>query len=169
MPKTLNEGNMAASLRLSRGFHRLALFLAAIPLLAISGFYLILAIRSANLDQHLHQEQVELACAQDAFHRKFYGDLSKEEFDRRIAAKLAPIEEGSIKVTDPDLKKLGCANESRMVSVTEIFRANPPAEFSWIGEFSGLFVPGLGLAFGLSVALYGLVRAIGWVIGGFAA
>ena len=99
---------MDTAQRLNRGFHRLALFLAAISLLAggvVSVFFASLATSNAK---RWHDKQVALVCAQDAFYRKFYADLSREEFDRRVAAKLAPIQAGEVKVTDPDLKELGC-------------------------------------------------------------
>ena len=42
---------------------------------------------------------------------------------------------------------------------------NPP---SWLGMFLRSLGPGLGLTLAAALILYGLVRAIGWVIGGFA-
>jgi hypothetical protein len=107
---------MSASQRVSRGFHRLGLFLAAIPMVLGVFASLYIASETANGAKRWHDEQATLVCAQDAFHRKFYADLSREEFDRRIAAKLAPIEAGDVRVTDPDLF-------ARRVSVLEIFRA----------------------------------------------
>jgi hypothetical protein len=92
---------MAASQRLSRGFHRLALFLAAIPLVVGSIASLYIASDAASSAKLWHDEQAALACAQDAFHKKFYADLSREEFDRRIAAKLAPVEAGGHHTDEP--------------------------------------------------------------------
>jgi hypothetical protein len=57
---------MATSQRLSRGFHRLALFLAAIPLLVGGIGSTFFAFDHANYAQHLHDEQVKLVCAQTA-------------------------------------------------------------------------------------------------------
>ena len=45
---------------------------------------------------------------------------------------------------------------------------NPP-EFTWQDTLSDEWIACLGFTLILSVAVYGLVRAIGWVIGGFTA
>src|SRR5215510_14470999 len=126
---------MASAQRISRGFHRLAIFLAAIPLLAGGIVSLKVATEIADRQQARHDWETVLVCAQDAFHKKFYPDLSRDEFERRIRAKLVPIELDQVKVTDPDLKELGCSNQPRAVSVRTIFRASrPPSEFSWSGD-----------------------------------
>ena len=152
---------MSASLRVSRGFHRLAIFLGAIPLILGSVFYFNLAWdkgRTASM----------YACAQEAFYKKFYANLSRDEFDRRVAAKLAPIRTGEVKVTDPDLKELGCSNYSKRVSVLEIFGASRH-KFAWAAAFFHQVVIGLAITLAISLAVYVLVRAIGWIIGGFMA
>jgi hypothetical protein len=46
--------------------------------------------------------------------------------------------------------------------------ANPP-DFNWWGSYGRHAAPFLAVAAVASLALYALVRAIGWVIGGFAA
>ena len=43
---------------------------------------------------------------------------------------------------------------------------NPPT-FHWL--FAAYAAPGIALALGIAACIYGLLRAIGWVIGGFAA
>ena len=55
---------MATSHRLSRGFHRLALVLAAIPLVVGGYFYFVVALDRAETAKRQHDEQVKLACAQ---------------------------------------------------------------------------------------------------------
>jgi hypothetical protein len=160
---------MDATQRLSRGFHRLALFLAAILLLAGGIVSVYVALDATNSAKRFHDDQVALVCAQDAFYRKFYADLSRDEFDRRIAAKLAPVETGEIKVSEPDLKELGCSDWPKTVSVIEIFRARSPNEFSWAQKISSYLAIGLGITLAISLAVYGMVRAVGWVIRGFAA
>jgi hypothetical protein len=55
---------VAASLRLSRGFHRLAVLLAAIPLLVGSAYSFTIALAEANGAKSIHDRQVKLACAQ---------------------------------------------------------------------------------------------------------
>jgi hypothetical protein len=100
---------MSTAQRVSRGFHRLALFLAAIPLLLGGILSVYFAWVSASDAKLRYNEQAALVCAQGAFHKKFYADLSQDEFDRRIAEKLAPIQTGEVTVTNPDLKELGCS------------------------------------------------------------
>jgi hypothetical protein len=137
---------MDTAQRLSRGFHRLALFLAAISLLAGGIASVHFASLATSNAKRWHDKQVALVCAQDAFYRKFYADyMSREEFDRKIAAKLAPIQAGEVKVTDPDLKELGCSDLPRTVSVLEIFRARAPGEFSWAWSISSDPAIGLGV------------------------
>ena len=143
---------MSAPQRLSRGFHRLALFLAAIPLVVGGVVSVYIASDGAK---RWYDEQVTLVCAQDAFHKKFYADLPRDEFDRRMAAKLAPIEAGEVKLTDPDLKELGCSDWPRTVSVLEIFRARPPGELSWAAQISSYLATGLAITLGLSLGIYG--------------
>jgi hypothetical protein len=155
--------------RVSRGFHRLAVFLATIPLLlgAIASLYI--ASETANSARRSHDEQATMICAQNALYKKFYADLSREEFERRVAEKLPRLEAGEDKVTDPDLKELGCSVFSRKVSLLEIFRAKAPGEFDWKAEFLLACAAGIAVTLVLVFTVYSIVRAIGWVIGGFAA
>jgi hypothetical protein len=160
---------VATSLRISRGFHRLALFLAAIPLL-LGGILSVYFAWVSAVDAKLaYDQQASLVCAQEAFRKKFYADLSRDEFDRRIKAKIAPVEAGEITLTNPDLLELGCSDFPRTVSVLEIFRAEAPGEFSWLAAFWPPLGFGLAVSLGVALAVYGIVRAIGWVIGGFTA
>jgi predicted Co/Zn/Cd cation transporter (cation efflux family) len=68
-----------------------------------------------------------------------------------------------------DLKQLGCADWSRTVSATEIKNASVEAEFSYAAALFPSLMFGLGITLVVSLAVYALVRAIGWVIGGFVA
>jgi hypothetical protein len=68
-----------------------------------------------------------------------------------------------------DLKELGCSNEPRTVSDRDILDASPPANFSYAVTFLPPLALFLGITLAISLAVYVLVRAIGWVIGGFAA
>jgi hypothetical protein len=45
----------------------------------------------------------------------------------------------------------------------------PPSSFNWVGPFLTWLGISLAITLAASLAAYGLVRAIGWVIGGFAA
>src|SRR5262245_20806192 len=103
-------------------------------------------------------EQASLVCAQTALKtgavKSKYSDMPRGYLadDERV-----------------DLVKLGCSTSWFMPTVGEIWKAKPPGYFSYTSNF----LPGLGirLVITLVVALlvYGAIRAIGWVIGGFAA
>ena len=75
--------------------------------------------------------------------------------DRRIAAKLAPIQTGEVKVTDPDLKDLGCTDLPRTASVQEIFSEKPPGDFNWTTELWSNIGLGMAFAVALALAVYG--------------
>jgi hypothetical protein len=45
----------------------------------------------------------------------------------------------------------------------------PLGLFYWSDQFLAKLVTGLAITLAVSLALYGVIRAIGWVIGGFAA
>ena len=44
-----------------------------------------------------------------------------------------------------------------------------PPDFNWLTTFVSGLIHSISITLALSLAVYGLVRAIGWVIGGFAA
>ena len=67
-----------------------------------------------------------------------------------------------------DLKDLGCSGTSRKAAKREILAAKVPAEFSYASALLPPFAFGLGMTLIVSLAVYAIVRAIGWVIGGFA-
>jgi hypothetical protein len=141
--------------RVSRGFHRLGLFLAAIPLLWGVFYSLGDPLQMANHDLDWHQK---VACAHGVF---------QTDPKRFWTAAFAPPPAGR---TDPpltiDLQAIGCssqADDALLIAYAE----NPPA-FNWWTSFGAQ--AGFILAFAgvVSLAVYGVVRAIGWVIGGFA-
>ena len=139
---------MATSQRVSRGFHRLALFLAAVPLLIGVLGSVLWAIRDANIiASNKHQK---LMCAY-------------EWLDRIVAtngsADVAVVQE---------LKAMGCSSWLETVSVEDILAAKNNG-FSYAAAFALTMTYGLAITLAFALALYGLVRAIGWVIGGFAA
>jgi len=69
-----------------------------------------------------------------------------------------------------DLKELGCWDETLLVSWSDIMGADVvPPEFSYIAGLLPALLYGFALSLGVAVVVYGVVRAIGWVIGGFAA
>lgn len=142
---------MDAAQRVSRGFHRLALFLAAIPLL-IGGVLGVDASRSyADGEQSRHQQ---LLCAHD-----------------KVASEPEDVREGMSKMGSPDkleidLKSLGCSDYGNPARLDEV--QNPPS-FSWPAAFLAFWLRDLAISLAFAVAIYGIVYAIGWVIGGFAA
>jgi hypothetical protein len=180
---------------LSRGFHRLGLFLAAIPLLVGGSLSLAIALDAANSAKEM---QAKLVCAQTALKNTpapspDYGamiDAAQAEgqdetpeppkslkllSDEEVGLGAPPAVPTSKNPDVPpgyhldteqiDLQKLGCSEWTQTTTVSEVYK--PPE------SYAASFLPplGLGLAITLAVSLafYGLVRAIGWVIGGFVA
>jgi predicted DNA repair protein MutK len=62
------------------------------------------------------------------------------------------------------LQKLGCSDWAQTASFREVINAKPD-DFSYATEL----LPPLTIGLAITLAVYGLVRAIDWVIGGFAA
>ena len=139
---------MAASQRPSRGFHRLALFLAAIPLLIGIGVSFFVAKASADRASQAYQQ---LLCA----HR--YIDSNQSW--------LMSAPDGATL----DLIQIGCSDRpAATISLGEA--RTKPVPVLWADQLvlsSKLWV-GLAITFAASIAVYGIVRTIGWVIGGFA-
>ena len=136
---------MAASQRVSRGFHRLALFLAAIPLLIGIGdtFFIV--------NKHMGGYH-DLQCAQD-----------------HAAGVVPPLNSPNNpwKLQGPDdgaainLKQIGCAGyEGDVVTYGE-------ARAPFLSSFVEPVRVSVTIWLAVTLAVYGLVRAIGWVIGGF--
>jgi hypothetical protein len=133
---------VATSQRLSHGLHRLAIILAAIPLLI--GVFLAWTVFEETHDQHQ-----KLLCAENVF---------KTDPDR--------IWESVFSSNSPDrtveLKEIGCSNNDwERVSVEEI-----ESDQTWLSAFASALLPGVPIALILAIAIYLMVRAIGWVIGG---
>jgi hypothetical protein len=61
-----------------------------------------------------------------------------------------------------DLKNLGCSDTTYVVSPGMVLEASPQNIWVTISEC-------LAITLAITFAVYGLIRAIGWVIGGFAA
>jgi hypothetical protein len=140
---------MAASLRLSRGFHRLALFLAAIPLLMGGPFSVWSAVEMAGRGAEEHQK---LVCA----HQVFRTD------QRKIWHSVLLNDDAKV-----DLKEIGCCNyEYDRVSV---YNVQSLPSFAWLSAFGFALLPGFPITLILTLGIYAIIRAIGWVIGGFAA
>ena len=63
---------MGTSQRISRSFHRLAMFSAAIALLLGGLLAVFLAVDKADNAQREHDTQMALICAKEAIYQKFY-------------------------------------------------------------------------------------------------
>jgi hypothetical protein len=92
---------MSTSQQVSR-FHRLALVLAAIPLVVGGGLSLLIAIDQANDTKAMHEEQAKLVCAQTAL---------KSD---------VPHVDGRV-----DLQKLGCSDLPQTTSYFKVLNARP--------------------------------------------
>jgi hypothetical protein len=68
-----------------------------------------------------------------------------------------------------DLQTLGCSDGVQIASYGEVVDAQPPGDFSYAARLLPPLGLGLAITLAVSLAIYGVVRAIGWVIGGFAA
>ena len=182
---------MSTSQRVSRGSHRLAVFVAAIPLLIGVTISLFWAGEPTYKDLQRHQLQV---CAHEHIERvttpkreaaalPSIGQEPDSAGTDLEALSLPSIGEEAKRNSWPEnnpyhllfapdetplnLKRMGCSDSDyETVSLGE---ASTVPEFNWyprLGYYLGI---GVGLSLLLSFAVYGLVRAIGWVIGGFAA
>jgi hypothetical protein len=152
---------MSVSQRVGRGFHRLALLLAGLVLVAgvvASSFIGVQGVNRARENPE-YIEQAEMACAQEAVRKKIAPQLriSKREAD-------LPRQVLELKVS---LNQLGCSDERKIVTVAEVLDAHAPDALTYVTAFLGVFSLGLGITVSSSMAVYGLVRAIGWIVGGF--
>ncbi len=146
---------MAASQRVSRGFHRLALFLAAIPFLVGGAWSLTVALGEASNAKVRHEH---LVCAQ----------MKLKNTPAPAPARAGQPKEWSFEeFVGINLKQVGCSDYDHD-NVTYEEARNPPA-FNWLATFGSAMLPSMPITLALALAVYGIVRAIGWVIGGFAA
>ena len=191
---------MGTSQPVSRGFHRLGIFLATIVMLALSLVMLFLTLDTAESERRSHAEQAALVCAktqlaampknpnlsQENYFARFHknepnGVAQKKRYTTQelFGGNVKPWDRdwGSRKPSSPeavtvpkhDLKNLGCSEESKTVSERDILDAIPPPEFNYVSVLLPRIAGVLLGALVISLVVYGLVRAIGWVIGGFTA
>ena len=125
---------MATSQRVSPGFHRLGLFLAAIPLLIGGTWSVIYALNEA-------------------------APASSENPTPKSSA-ATPSSGKNLTIDGVDISPVPTPNQQN----EKLDRmALPP----WRIKFAELLAKGLTISLAVSLAVYGVVRAIGWVIGGF--
>ena len=127
---------MAALQRDSRGFHRLGLFLAAIPLLIGGTWSVIYALNEA-------------------------APASSENPPPKSSA-ATPSSGKNLTIDGVDISPVLTPDQQN----EKLDRMAPP---SWRIKFAELLAKSLMISLAVSLAVYGVVRAIGWVIGGFAA
>ena len=125
-----------ASQKISRGFHRLGIFLAAIPLLIGGAASIIDA-----LDQAGRPREYPISTEQ----------LKQPKLN---------IEGVGTVPAPPSFNKLTAEQQNEMVD--EIATAH------WRSTFANALLLNLALTLAGALTIYGLFRAIGWVIGGFA-
>jgi hypothetical protein len=179
---------MNTSQRIDRGFHRLGLLLAAVPFLFGVASCIKLASDAAD---HAQREQAELSCAKSWFDRDWtdvsdtsatsaeksstpHLDELLREYgsDPQAVPKPSPEEVDAIMANIAgdrllDLRDVGCSQVSKSIKLREVFIA--PTLFSrWIAPVEPV-ATALAITLLVSFTIYAVVRAIGWVIGGFAA
>ena len=141
---------MRTSQRVSRGFHRLGLFLAVIVLLV--GVIACLA----SPYQEATEEHEKLTCA-----HKVYLDNPKLFWETAFAP--TPLDSSQPPLTI-SLREIGCSQSADFVLIAD---AKQPPDFYWWRRFAEEAGPIFVLTVVFAVAIYGLLQAIGWVIGGF--
>ncbi len=171
---------MGTSQRVGRGFHRLAVFMAAIPFLVGAVWSVSIAFEQADRAELAHAERVALFCAKLWFRRP-KETSQPSPFDDLIRDPQAKgLQPRSPEETDAfmarivghryvDLRDLGCSEGPNSVALKDVFLATEPPQFPRASALLPPLAIGLAVTLAMSLAVYGLVRAIGWVIGGFAA
>jgi len=150
---------MSASQRVSRGFHRLAVLSAAIPLLLGIIYSLWSSYQTANDELNRHDK---LECARE--HATLWPPVTTSSVGDETTSSVGEDEETGIPLS---LKSVGCSDrDDDMVSYAEA--ANPP-EFNWWKSYARHIASILALTAAISLGAYSVIRAIGWVIGRFAA
>ena len=152
LPSCSGHDPMSTSQQISRGFHRLAILIAAIPLLVGGSIALVTGFNQAADASRDHQKML---CAHEYLARA--RDQPKPNYKLMFAPDSDRL----------NLKEIGCSNyEQDTVSFGEAW--NPP-QFNWLGVLVPTLTYNLSVVLAVSLGVYVLIRAIGWVIDGFAA
>jgi hypothetical protein len=131
-----------SSQRISRGFNRLALLTAALPLLIGIIYSLCSAYQTANDELIRHHK---LVCARE--HAGLWPPVTAWSGDYDETASI-PL----------NLKSVGCSErDDDTVSFAE---ARNPPEFNWWGSYARQVAPFLVLTAAISLGAYGVVRAL---------
>jgi hypothetical protein len=160
---------MSTSQRVSRGFHRLGMFLAAIPLLigivatgVIGNEQVLLRYYKARC-AHEYLTRERLLLSDDEMKEVKPWQVPWQLYEKvPVGAMVGPYN----KDWEIKLKQIGCADwDYETVTYWEA-RNLYGALFSNVAQ---LLVIGVAATLAVSLAVYGIVRATGWVIGGFMA
>ena len=168
-------GKMAASLRLSRRFHRLALFLAGTSLLVVGSLSLIiLPDWNVPVPAFWSKPSINNMPAVSVI------VVAPKSFDDPIAP--SPADEPGL---EKAIRALAEMEKSKMLKIEGVKTVQMPPEFEWEStdrqrkiinhlvtvnwrtKFGVPLTIGLATTLAVSFAVYVVVRAIGWVIGGF--
>ena len=148
----LGADPMSTSQQISRGFHRLAILIAAIPLLVGGSIALVTGFNQAGAASRDHEK---VLCAHEYLSRA--RDQPKPNYKLMFAPDSDRL----------NLREIGCSSDGEdTVSFGEAW--NPP-QFNWLGVLVPTLTYNLSVVLAVSLGVYVLIRAIGWVIGGFAA
>jgi hypothetical protein len=158
---------MATAQRLSRGFHRLGLFLAAIPLIV---GVLAVAWVTLQADRALDKHS-RLACVGDHIAQALPIQTKETPEGIPFDDPIPPPPNGAVIDWKDDYrinpKQVGCSDDLyETITYGEV--RNPPA-FDWLKELGLPLALAVAVTLAVSLSVYGIVRAIGWVIGGFMA
>jgi hypothetical protein len=167
---------MAASQRASRGFHRLALFLAGMSLLVVGSLSVIIAP-----DWNVPAPVFWSRPSTNNMPAVSVITVAPKPFDDPIA--LSPSDEPGLENAIRDLAEV---EKSKMLQIEGVETTQMPREFEWEStdrqneivnqivaanwrtKFAVPLAMGLAITLAVSFAVYGIVRAIGGVVDGFA-
>jgi hypothetical protein len=163
---------MSTAQRVSRGFHRLALVLAIILLLIGIAISYFIAKDFADGALLIHEKAV---CAHRYVASKEAENATKRKCTGNEFPKCTDMEELDSVIARPDpddralwLMDIGCSDKATdIISFGEA--RTPPSSFNWTIPFVTWLAIGSVLTLAASFVAYAVVRAIGWVIGGFMA
>jgi len=163
---------VATSQRLSRGFHRLALFLAGMSLLVVGSLSVIIAPDwNAPVPAFWSKPSTNNMPAVSVI------TVAPKPFDDPIA--LSPSDEPGLENAIRDLAEI---EKTKMLKIEGVETVQMPAEFelastdrqseivnqivaaNWRTKFAVRLAMGLAITLAVSFAVYGIVRTIGWVM-----
>ena len=148
---------MIAAQRVSRGFHRLGIFMAGALFISVSAWFVALAVSVANVGS---EKNTKLLCAHEYL---LHGELRRLVLLEAMGLDTQGVPDEGQRVS---LKVLDCSSSDyETVSYADV---RDPPNFNWLGVFGPPAAIGIGIALVLSLVIHSIIRAIGWVISGFA-